>query len=95
MPTNFSVPALPVPSIPSIINTTLASNFLRCSKPQVIIHCNNDLLIGPEIALCRLDRRVPKQEFDLLEIPTALPAQLRASPAEVMGTKVLDPDLLR
>jgi hypothetical protein len=38
---------------------------------------------------------MPKQEFDLLEIPAVLPAQLGAGATEVVGAEVLDPDLLR
>jgi hypothetical protein len=38
---------------------------------------------------------VPQQKLDLLEIAAILPAQLRASPAQVVGAEVLDPDLLR
>jgi hypothetical protein len=37
---------------------------------------------------------VAKQEFDLLQIPAILPAEFGASPAEVIGAEVLDPDLL-
>jgi hypothetical protein len=33
--------------------------------------------------------------LDLLEIPAILPAQLGASPTEVMSAEVLDPDLFR
>jgi hypothetical protein len=38
---------------------------------------------------------VPEQEFDLLQIATALSAKLRAGAAQIVGAKVLDPDLLR
>jgi hypothetical protein len=38
---------------------------------------------------------MPKQEFDLLEIAAALPAQLGASATEIVGTETLDPNLLR
>jgi hypothetical protein len=38
---------------------------------------------------------VPQQEFDLLQIPAVLAAQLGAGAAQVMGAEVLDPDLLR
>ena len=36
-----------------------------------------------------------EQEFDLLQIPAILPAQLGTGAAEVVGAEVLDPDLLR
>jgi len=38
---------------------------------------------------------MPQQEFDLLQIPAILPAELGAGTAEVVGAEVLDPDLLR
>jgi hypothetical protein len=38
---------------------------------------------------------VAEQEFDLLEVPTALSAQLGAGTAQVVGAEVLDADLLR
>jgi hypothetical protein len=38
---------------------------------------------------------VAEQEFDLLQIPAALLAQLGARPEEIVGAEVLNPDLLR
>jgi hypothetical protein len=38
---------------------------------------------------------MPEQEFNLLEIPTILPTKLRAGATEVMGSEMLDADLLR
>ena len=38
---------------------------------------------------------MPKQEFDLLEIPAVLRAQLGAGAAQVVGAEVFDADLLR
>jgi hypothetical protein len=63
-------------------------------QSQVIVHRDLNVLLGPQIALGGLYRGVPQQEFDLLQIPAVLPAQFRASPAEVMRAEVLDPDLL-
>jgi hypothetical protein len=68
---------------------------MQKSKPQIIVHSDLDILLRPQIPLSGLDGRMPEQEFDLLEIPAVLPAQFRASPAEVMGAEVFDPDLLR
>jgi hypothetical protein len=65
------------------------------SKAQIVVHGNDDLLVGAQIALGGLNRRVTEQELDLLQIATALPAQLGAGTTQVMGTEVLDPDLLR
>ena len=50
--------------------------------------------VGAQIFLRSLDRRVPEQELDLLQIPAALPTQFRASPVEVVSAEVLDADLL-
>jgi hypothetical protein len=38
---------------------------------------------------------VAEQEFDLLQLPAILAAELGAGPAQVVGAEVLDPDLLR
>jgi hypothetical protein len=38
---------------------------------------------------------VPEPELDLFKIPGALPAQLGARAAEVMGAEALDPNVLR
>jgi hypothetical protein len=64
-------------------------------KPQIIIHRDSYLLIGAQIPLGGLDRRVPEQEFDLFEVAAALPTEFGASTAQVVGAEVLDPDLLR
>jgi hypothetical protein len=64
-------------------------------QAKVIVHRYRDLLIRPKVALCRLDGRVPQQEFDLLQIPAIFPAQLGTGAAQVVGAEVLDPDLLR
>jgi hypothetical protein len=44
--------------------------------------------------LRRLDRGVPQQELDLLQIPAVLPAEFGTGPAQIVGAEVLDPDLL-
>jgi hypothetical protein len=38
---------------------------------------------------------VAEEKFYLFQITTILPAEFGASAAEVMGTEVFDPDLLR
>jgi len=59
-----------------------------------VIDGDRNLLLGPKVALGGLDRGVPAQEFDLLKIAAGLPAKLGASPAQVMGSEVPDPNLL-
>jgi hypothetical protein len=41
-------------------------------ESQVVVHRDLDILLGAQIALGGLDRRVPQQEFDLLEIPAVV-----------------------
>jgi hypothetical protein len=48
----------------------------RTSNAQIIIHRDDDLLIRPKIPLGGLDRGMPQQEFDLLEVPTIFSAEL-------------------
>jgi hypothetical protein len=38
---------------------------------------------------------MPKQEFDLLKIASALPAKLRTGTTKIMSAEVFDSDLLR
>jgi hypothetical protein len=45
-------------------------------QSEVIVHRDLNVLLRPEIAFGGLDRRVAEQEFDLLQIPAVLPAQL-------------------
>ena len=65
------------------------------SEPQGVVHCDGDLLLRTQITLRRLDRAVPKQELDLLQVAARLSAELGAGPAEVVRSKALDPNLLR
>src|SRR6266702_741282 len=54
------------------------------SQPQIIVDCDLDVLLRPQIPLGGLDGGVAEQELDLLQIPAVLPAQLGAGTAEVM-----------
>ena len=45
-------------------------------QSQVIVHRDLDVLLRPQIAFGGLDRRVPEQELDLLQIPAVLTAEL-------------------
>ena len=63
-------------------------------QAQVIVHRDLDILLRPQIAFGRLDRRVAQQELDLLEVTAILAAQLGAGATQVVGAEVFDPDLL-
>jgi hypothetical protein len=45
-------------------------------QPQVVVYGDLDILLGPEITFGGLDRGVAEQEFDLLQIPAILAAEL-------------------
>jgi hypothetical protein len=62
-------------------------------QSQVVVYRDLDILLGAQVAFGGLDRGVPQQELDLLQIPAVLPAQLGAGAAQVVGAEVLDPDL--
>jgi hypothetical protein len=64
-------------------------------EPQIIVHRDLNILLGPQIAFRGLDRGVAEQEFDLLQIPAVLAAELGAGATEVVGAEVLDADLFR
>src|SRR5271170_7455756 len=68
---------------------------LLLSEPKIVIHGHDDLLLGAEVALGRLDRRMPQQKFNLFEVAARLPAELGAGAAEVVGPEALDPNLFR
>jgi hypothetical protein len=40
-------------------------------KPQIVIHCHGNLLLGTEIAFGDLDGEVAEQELDLFDISAA------------------------
>jgi hypothetical protein len=49
-------------------------------QSQIVVYRNLYILFGAQITLGGLDGRVPEQEFDLLQIPSILPAELGTSP---------------
>src|SRR5437016_5126867 len=65
------------------------------SKSEIVVHGDLDLLLRPQIPLGGLDRGVPEQELDLLQIAAAFAAELGTGSAQVVSTEVLDSDLLR
>jgi hypothetical protein len=64
-------------------------------QSEVVVYSDLDILFGAQIAFGGLDRGVPQQELDLLQIPAVLPAEFGAGAAEIVGAEVLDADLLR
>jgi hypothetical protein len=76
---------------PRLVNRAVHHESL---ESQVIVHCDLDILLRPQIAFGGLDGGVPEEELDLLQVPAILPAELGAGTAEVVGAEVLDPDLL-
>lgn len=55
------------------------------SKP--IIDCACEVLFRSKVPLCGLYRGMPQQQLDLLEIATGLAIELRAGPAQVVGSQ--------
>jgi hypothetical protein len=64
------------------------------SDAEIVVHSDHNLLLGAKIALCGLNRRMPEQELDLLEIASGLAAELGAAPAQIMDPESLDANLL-
>ena len=65
------------------------------SQSEVVVYGDLDILFGAQIPFGGLDGGMPQQKLNLFQIAPVLAAQFRASPAQVMGAEVLDPDLLR
>jgi len=42
------------------------------------------ILFGPQVSLCRLNRRMPEKQLDLLKFTACGPAKLRAGPSKVV-----------
>ena len=67
--------------------------FRLWSESQAVIYRDSDLLLGPQVTLCRLYGRVAQKKLNLLQVAAGLAAELRAGAAEVVGAEALDPDL--
>jgi hypothetical protein len=59
------------------------------SEIEKIIHWMPEILLATEIAFRRLDRCVTEQELNLLKLTTAVVAQLRTSPPQVVRGNAL------
>src|ERR1700686_1218183 len=74
-----------------------AVTFLRvdvASKVKKVVYRMSEILFAAEIAFRSLDRCVSKQELNLLQLPTAAVAQLRAGSPQIMRCNVLQPGSL-
>ena len=59
------------------------------SEVKKIVHRMSEILFAAEIAFRRLDRCMPQQELNLLQLATAAVAQLRAGSPQVMRRNML------
>ena len=59
------------------------------SEVEKIVHWMPEILFAAEIAFRGLDRCVPEQELNLLKFAATVMAELRTSPAQVVGGNVL------
>ena len=59
------------------------------SEVDKIVHWMSQILFTAEIVLRGLHRCVPQQKLDLLQFTTAIVAELRTGPPQVVGSNVL------
>ena len=59
------------------------------SELKKVVHWMSEILFAAEIAFRRLDRCMPQQELNLLQLATAAVAQLRTGSPQVMRCNVL------
>lgn len=64
-------------------------------EPNSVIDGMRQRLLGPKVALGRLDGGMSQQQLDLFELPAGLAAQLRTGPAQVVGRQFSKLRLLR
>ena len=64
------------------------------SEVDKIVHWMSQILFAAEIAFRGLDGCVPEQKLNLLELPTAVVAKLRAGPAQIVRRNVLQAGFL-
>jgi hypothetical protein len=60
-----------------------------CSEVEKIVHWMPEILFAAEIAFGGLDRCVPEQELNLLQLTAAVVTQFRAGPPQVVRGNVL------
>jgi hypothetical protein len=61
---------------------------------EQIVHRLSEILLAAQVTLSRLHRGVPEQELNLLQLPAAAVAELRAGSPQVVGSDVLQPGSL-
>ncbi len=59
------------------------------SKFKKIVYGMSEILFAAEIAFCRLNRGMPQQELDLLQLATVRVAELRTGPTQIMRCNML------
>ncbi len=57
-------------------------------KPEAIIHRVGQGLLRPEIPFRRQNGSMPKQQLDLFQVSTSLPAELRAGSPEIVRSQL-------
>ncbi len=63
-------------------------------EPEQVVYGVTEVLLAAEVALCGLNRSVAKQELNLLDLTAVRMAQLRAGPAQIVRSDVLQSSLL-
>jgi hypothetical protein len=57
---------------------------------EVVVHSDAQLLFAAQVPLRRLNRNVPEQELNLIQLATREMTQTGTSPAEIVRCKLLD-----
>jgi len=67
--------------------------FLRplpfCSEIKKVVHGMSEILFATEIAFCCLDRCMPEQKLNLLQLAAVTVTQLRTGSPQIMGRNML------
>ena len=79
------------------VNESDLKSFLETSDPKAdrVVRRVNQILLGPEVSLGRLNRRVAQQHLDLLKLAAGGAAQLRARASQIVRRDAGNADLGR